>query len=224
MNQISTANTWIIIPGINEEKYIATVLKKVLKQTKNIIVVDDGSTDTMPELARKYTPHVLIHSVNLGKGAALKTGCEYAFNKLGAQAVIIMDADDQHDPEELPLFFKALTTSDIVFGVRSFDTKMPLARIIGNRLASVAIYFLFGEYIPDIPSGYKAFTKKAYKKIVWDSTDYSVEMEIAAKTAKFKIKFMTIPIETIYHDFERGMTILDTIRMITKIFSWRFSL
>lgn len=224
MSKITKANTWVVIPGLNEEKYIATVLKKVLQQTKNIIVVDDGSTDAMPRLAKKYTPHVLSHSVNLGKGAALKTGCEYAFSKLGANAVIFMDSDDQHDPEELPQFFKALAISDVVFGVRSFDTKMPLFRIMMNRLASVVIYFLFGKYIPDIPSGFKAFTKKAYQKLIWDSTDYSVEMEIAAKTAKYKIGFTIIPIKTIYHDFERGMTILDTIRMITKILGWRFSL
>jgi glycosyltransferase involved in cell wall biosynthesis len=222
--KISKKNIWIIIPGLNEEKYIATVLKKVGKQTNNIIIVDDGSSDSMPKIAKKYTDHVLSHSVNLGKGAALKTGCEYAFKKLKAEAVIFMDSDDQHDPEELPSFIKALTVSDVVFGVRSFDENMPLIRIMMNRLASLVIYFLFGRYIPDIPSGYKAFTKKAYKKLSWNSTDYAVEMEIAARTAKYKLAYTKITIKTIYHDFDRGMTILDTVRMITKILSWRISL
>ena len=222
--KISKNNVWVIIPGINEEKYIATVLKKVLKQTKNIIVVNDGSTDSMAKIAKKYTEHILTHSINLGKGAALKTGCEYAFKKLGAEAVIFMDSDDQHDPEELPLFMKALESADVVFGVRSFNEKMPLFRIILNRLASFVIFFLFSEYIPDIPSGYKAMTKTAYKKLAWNSTDYAVEMEIAARTAKYKIKFLAIPIKTIYHDFDRGMTIIDTVRMITKVIGWRISL
>lgn len=217
-------NVWIIVPGLNEEKYISTVLKKVLKQSKNIIVVDDGSQDKMAIIAQKLTPHVLCHSINLGKGAALKTGCEYAFKTLKADAVIFMDSDDQHDPEELSLFYKALESSDVVFGVRAFDDKMPLVRIMMNRLASAVIYFLFGEYIPDIPSGYKAISKHAYKKLAWNSQDYAVEMEIAARTAKYKMPFSTIPIKTIYHDLERGMTILDTVRMITKILSWRISL
>lgn len=217
-------NIWIIIPGLNEEKYIETVLKKVSKQTKNIIVVDDGSTDKMPVISKKYTSHVLSHSINLGKGAALKTGCEYAFKTLKADAVVFLDSDDQHDPTELPTFFTALKTNDVVFGVRSFDEKMPLIRIMLNRLASLVIYFLFGAYVPDIPSGYKAMTQKAYKKLAWDSTDYSVEMEIAARTAKYKLPFKAIPIKTIYHDLERGMTIIDTLRMITKILSWRVSL
>jgi len=217
-------NIWVIVPGINEEKYIATVLKKVLKQTKNIIVVDDGSIDSMRKIAKKYTEHVLTHSVNLGKGAALKTGCEYAFKKMRAEAVIFLDSDDQHDPEELPLFFKALESADAVFGVRSFNEKMPLFKIILNRVASFIILLMFGKYIPDIPSGYKAMTKAAYKKLAWISADYAVEMEIAAKTAKYKVNYATIPIKTIYHDFDRGMTIIDTVRMITKVIAWRISL
>jgi len=221
---ISKNNIWVIIPGINEEKYIAAVLKKVLKQTENIIVVDDGSTDSMREIAKKYTEHVLSHSVNLGKGAALKTGCEYAFKKLGAEAVIFIDSDDQHDPEEIPLFVKTLETADAVFGVRSFNEKMPLFRIILNRLASLIILLMFGKYIPDIPCGYKAMSKSAYKKLAWNSADYAVEMEIAARTAKYKVNYLTIPIKTIYHNFDRGMTIIDTVRMITKVVGWRISL
>lgn len=221
---IKKKDIWVIIPGMNEEKYVGTVLKKVKKQTNNIIFVDDGSRDKTAKIAKKYTSHVLSHSINLGKGAALKTGCEYAFKVLKAEAVVFMDSDDQHDPEELPLFFKELQNNSVVFGVRAFDDKMPLIRIIGNRIASVLIYFLFGSYVPDIPSGFKALTANAYKELAWNSSDYAVEMEIAARTAKYKKKYATIEIKTIYHDLERGMTILDTLRMITKILSWRISL
>lgn len=222
--KVSKEDIWVVIPGMNEEKYVATVLKKVSKQTRNIIFIDDGSVDKTAKIAQKYTDHILSHAINLGKGAALKTGCEYAFKKIHAKAVIFMDSDDQHDPEELPLFFKALQEYHVVFGVRSFDDHMPLVRIIGNRLASVTIYFLFGSYIPDIPSGYKALTNTAYKDLEWSSSDYSVEMEIAARTAKKRIKYTVVQIKTIYHDLIRGMTILDTLRMIGKIISWRVSL
>jgi glycosyltransferase involved in cell wall biosynthesis len=223
-NSALKKDIWIVIPGMNEEKYIATVLKKVKLQTNNIIFVDDGSKDNTLNIAKKYTKHALSHSINLGKGAALKTGCEYAFKKLNAQAVIFMDSDDQHDPTELPLFFKELQTNSVVFGVRAFDDKMPLYKIMGNRVASVLIYFMFGSYIPDIPSGFKALSKSAYKELAWNSSGYAVEMEIAARTAKYKKKYSVIQIKTIYHDFERGMTILDTLRMIGKILSWRISL
>ena len=77
---------------------------------------------------------------------------------------------------------------------------------------------------PDIPCGYKAMSKSAYKKLAWNSADYAVEMEIAARTAKYKVNYLTIPIKTIYHNFDRGMTIIDTVRMITKVVGWRISL
>lgn len=220
-----TDNIWIIIPGYNEEKYIATVLKKVTKISNKIVFIDDGSLDKTSQIAKNHTEHVLKHIVNLGKGAALKTGCEYAFNRLHADAVIFMDSDDQHDPEEIIAFTNELKSgNDVVFGVRSFDTNMPLYKIALNRLASFYIYALFGTYVPDIPSGYKAISKKAYKKISWNSNDYAVEVEIATKVAKYKIPFSTLNIKTIYHDYDRGMTIIDVIKMLTKIVSWRLTL
>jgi len=216
------SSTWIVIPAYNEEKYIDCVLKKVAKFSKNIVVVDDGSADNTAVIAQKYCSHVLVHKVNLGKGAALKTGCEYAFQKLGAKAVILMDSDDQHDPAKLPEFFQHLKDgSRVVLGERAMNFQMPLIKIIGNRFSSILVLVLFGVYIPDIPSGYKAFTKKAYQKIKWHSSGYEAEVEIAARIAKNKLAFTTITIPTIYHDTDKGMTLLDTFEMIIKVISWR---
>ncbi len=120
MKNSRVKNIWVVIPGYNEATYIGRVLKKAKKITPNLIFVDDGSTDRSAAIARKYTPHVLKHKINLGKGAALRTGCDYAFGKLKAVAIVIMDADDQHDPSELPLFFVKFNQGfDVVFGVRS---------------------------------------------------------------------------------------------------------
>lgn len=185
-------------------------------------MVDDGSDDTTLKIAQRYTKNVLYHQVNLGKGAALKTGCLYAFEHLGAEAVIFFDADNQHNPELLPEFSEKLQKFDAVFGVRSFDNKMPLTRIFLNRLASVFVLFFFGQYIPDIPCGFKGLTKKSYKKIAWKAKDYAVEMEIAARTAQYKLSFDTISIPTIYHDLDRGMSFLDTFTIVTQLISWRF--
>lgn len=222
MSSTARSNSWVVIPGINEEKYIGAVLSKVRKITQNIVVVDDGSTDDFARIAKRYTPHVISHAVNLGKGAALRTGCEYAFKTLDASAVIFMDSDDQHDPQDLVRFFEALDQKhQVIFGVRAFDQNMPLIRIITNRFASLLIKLLFGRYIPDIPSGYKALTKRAYQKLCWESTDYSVEIEIAVKVAKNRLNFVCVPVKTIYHDLDRGMTFLDTLTMFGKLIVWR---
>ncbi len=217
------SGVWVIIPGHNEEKYIQTVLKKTLLVTSNIILVDDGSQDKTAVLAKKIIPHVLVHEVNLGKGAAMKTGCEYAFRECQAKAVIFMDADDQHNPEEIHSFIKELKQgSAVVFGIRTFSEKdMPLQRFLGNKVASALVSVLFHRYIPDIPSGFKALTKEAYSKVKWKSQGYEVEMEIAVNVAKSKLPYTTVEIETIYHDVEKGMNVLDALQVLFQLLKWR---
>lgn len=213
---------WVVIPGFNEVKYLRPVLQKLTAVTTNVVFVDDGSSDDTAKLAEQYITHTLRHRVNLGKGAALKTGCEYAFTKLGAEAVIFMDSDGQHDPAELELFQKELRDgAQVVFGERNMGSEMPLMRIAGNRFASFLVYILFGAYIPDIPSGFKALTKRAYKKINWSSAGYEVELEIATKVARYKLPFVAVKIATIYHDMERGMSPVEAVLMVWKVIAWR---
>ncbi len=221
---ITTKNIWVILPAYNEAKYILSVLERLKTVTESILVVDDGSQDETFSLAKKYTPYVLQHSVNLGKGAALKTGCDYAFRVRDAAAVIVMDADNQHDPQEISAFVSELQKgSDVVLGVRSFSN-MPILRTLGNRSASLIMQIFFGLYIPDILSGYKAFTARAYEKIAWQSNGYTVELEIAARMAKNHLPFSRICIRTIYHDMTRGMTVLDLMNVVGHFINWRFFL
>lgn len=214
----------IIVPAYNEAAFIADVLRQLNAKKIPYVVIDDGSTDTTYKIAQKHASHVLRHRVNLGKGAALRTGCEYAFSHLRADAVIFMDSDAQHDIDELDSFIREIRAgAPLVLGVRSFDTRMPLIRIVGNRLASVLVYLFFGSYVPDIPSGYKAMTKKTYRKLALTSRDYDIELEIAVKTARYRIPFATVSIETIYHaNMNRGFQILDTIKMLFRLILWRF--
>jgi glycosyltransferase involved in cell wall biosynthesis len=214
----------VIIPAFNESAYIAKVLQAVKKTGFRFLVVDDGSSDDTAKISKRFCDHVLVHRVNLGKGAALKTGCEYAFDTLRAQAVIFMDSDAQHNPAELNLFFEKLKAgAQVVFGVRSFDATMPWIKITSNRLASVTVRWLYGTYIPDIPSGYKALTKWAYSRVKWNSRDYRVELEIAVNVAKRRIPFTTVPVQTIYLDFNRGFHLLDALQMGFDLISWRFT-
>lgn len=225
IKDLRSNNIYIVIPGYNEEKYISIVLKKAKKFSKNIIFVDDGSGDNTVELAKKEIKHVLVHKVNLGKGSALKTGCDFAFNYLNADAVVVMDADDQHDPQELPEFIDALENgAEVVLGTRAVDEHMPAVRRHGNKFLSSLVKLLFGVYIPDILSGYKGFTKNAYRSLSWNCQQYGVEAELAIRIAKFKLPFKIVRIKTIYHDFDRGMTMLDSLEIIVQIISWRLFL
>jgi glycosyltransferase involved in cell wall biosynthesis len=219
----------VVIPAFNEEKYICTVLRAVLPYHLPVVVVDDGSADHTAQMARRELTAsagaVLVHESNLGKGAALRTGCDYAFQTLGADAVIFLDADNQHDPVEIARFIKALEKgAQLVFGVRQMGSDMPLMRFLGNKIASVWLNILFYGYVADIPSGYKAMTRSAYEKVRWSATGYEVEMEIAARTLKNRIPYESIEIRTIYHDKDKGMTLLDGLAIAGKLLQWRLRL
>ncbi len=214
---------FIIIPAYNEAERIGEVIDGVKRFAKNILVVDDGSKDRTSEVAEKAGVKVLRHRLNLGKGAAMKTGVEAAID-LGAEAIILLDADGQHDPKHLPEFLKQLEQgSEIVFGSRNLSYGVPLIRYLGNKFGSVLISLIFGIYQSDLLCGYIAFTKKAYQKIRWDSSRYGVETEIVARTGKNKLKYTEIPIETIYKDKYKGVTIFDAMSVLFNIPRWLIS-
>ncbi|MFA5770979.1 MAG: glycosyltransferase family 2 protein, partial [Patescibacteria group bacterium] len=159
-----------MIPVHNEEGRVIDVLKDLSKTKFPVVIVNDGSLDNSSKELEKYTVHrsqftVLSHTINLGKGAALNTGCEYAFSH-GADAVIMMDSDGQHLVSDLPMFVKKLETEkfDVVLGSRNLNMGVPLVRYLGNKMASVIVSTLYGIYVSDLISGFRAITKKAYKK------------------------------------------------------------
>lgn len=214
----------VIVPACNEAKYIGRFLDKLLQVTKDVVVVDDGSRDKTREITLEKGVLCLTHMVNLGKGAALKTGCEYAFGKLKSDAVIIMDGDDQHEVDDLKLFERELKKgAEVVLGFRKMDAKMPLFRILGNKGVSILINILFGRYIADIPSGFKGMTKKAYKTLKWQSSGYEVETELAVRIAKTKIEYTEVPISTVYHDKDYGFNMLDAAKILLKLPYWIWS-
>ena len=124
-------SVYVIIPAHNEAKNIAVVLRKTKKYSKNIIVVDDGRKDNTLETAEKEKVIVLRHIVNLGKGSALKTGCDFAIQQ-GATHLIVMDADTQHKPEDIPRFLEELKDHDAVLSYRKMRTSMPPILKFGN--------------------------------------------------------------------------------------------
>jgi UDP-N-acetylglucosamine---dolichyl-phosphate N-acetylglucosaminyltransferase len=211
---------WIIIPAYNEEKLISNVIKETKKYCKNIVVVDDGSTDNTYENAKKNGVIILKHVINLGKGGAVKTGCEYVIKKK-ADIIILMDSDGQHDPNEIHNFLKALESVDIVFGYRKFNKKMPFILKLGNKCINNVTKLFYNINLKDTQCGYRAFTSKVYKKIRWKSNDYSMESEMIANVGKSKIKFGEIPIKTIYSDKYKGTTIFDGIKIILNMIFWR---
>lgn len=218
----------VIIPAYNECRNIEFVLKKTLNYTNNIIVIDDGSSDNTFDVVKKVKAEnpnknitALKHKINLGKGATMITGCEAA-KRLNAEIIICMDADNQHNPEDILKFINKINAgNDIVFGSRIIGKSMPLARFIGNKFLSAIICKFFKILIHDTQSGYRAFTTKTYDKIKWESSDYAVETEMIVKTAKNKLKYCEIEIETVYLDSYKGVTPITGLLILFKILKWK---
>lgn len=213
--------TFIIIPAHNEERHIGEVVKKA-KAFGSVIVVDDGSNDATAAAAKAQGAEVISHIINLGKGAALKTGCDRAV-KDGASQLVVLDADSQHDPEEIPIFLAALRDAGMVFGYRAFSKEMPFILRLGNWAISKMTRILFGVKINDTQSGYRAFTSDTYQKIRWASSSYSMESEMIANMAKHNLKYSQVPIKTIYADRYKGTTIIDGIKIVMNLLWWKLA-
>lgn len=216
-------NIFVVIPAFNEVRRIDNVLENIKNTNLPAILVDDGSFDKTFELAKKYPVTVLRHKVNLGKGAALKTGCEAAI-LLGAEAVILMDSDGQHKASDLSKFVEKIDSGsyDVVFGSRNLNFGIPLVRFLGNKAASILISLLFGIYVSDPICGFRAVTKKAFEKINWKSTGYDVETEMVIKASQLKLRYCEVGVETVYYDKFKGVTILDAMGILLNVIRWRF--
>lgn len=213
-------NIWAVIPAYNEEGSIISIVKKTKKYVNNVAVVDDGSKDKTKVSAEKAGAIVLRHIVNLGKGAALKTGCDLAVKK-GAKFIIALDADAQHDPDDIPRFVEKLKKYDVVFSYRKASSKMPLVLRFGNFFISIVANVLHGINLTDTQCGFRAFSKSAYKKIRWNASDYSMESEMISRAGKQRLKYVQIPIETIYSDRYKGTTIIDGIKIVLNMLWWK---
>ncbi|MBN1275008.1 glycosyltransferase family 2 protein [Candidatus Woesearchaeota archaeon] len=210
----------VVIPAKDEEAHIAGVVQRTIKQGFTPVVVDDGSDDRTEELAEKAGAITLRHVVNLGKGAGAKTGCDWAV-KQGAEAVVLMDADGQHRPEDIKRLLAALRGVDIVFGYRKRDKRMPSLMRFGNWLLNAASEAVNGIALKDTQSGFRAMTASTYKKVRWQSNDYGMESEMIAKAAKKRLKYRQIPIDTIYHDKFKGTTVFDGVKITIRLLKWK---
>jgi len=220
LERISRNKIFAVMPAVNESKNVSKLIRQIKKYVDKVIVVDDGSIDRTSQLAKKAGAIVLRHDINLGKGAALKTGCDYAIRQ-NANIILNLDADGQHSPEEIPKFLKALKNTDLVHGTRQFNTSMPFIKRAWNFGISKIFSLLYGTEVHDQQCGFRAFKADAYKNIRWKSTDYLVETEILINLLKAHLKLKEVPIETIYKREHGGVNPTYGFKHLLAMFLWR---
>lgn len=197
---------FIIIPAHNEETVIASVIKEVQNAGyPNIIVMDDGSKDNTANQAEKTGVTVLTHMINRGKGAAVKTGIEAA-KLLKADIIVTLDGDGQHNPKDIHRMIRKLHQGyDIVLGSRLKNpTGMPKYKIIANILGNIFVYLLYGLWVTDSQSGFRAYSKNAFSTINTKTDRYEYDSEVIFEIKRNKLKFIEIPIEVRYTEYSMG--------------------
>ncbi|HAP34644.1 MAG TPA: glycosyltransferase family 2 protein [Bacteroidetes bacterium] len=219
-------NVAVIIPAYNAADSLPVLLertKAVLSQ-ENIFIVNDGSRDATKEIAEKYNVNVISHAANFGKGAALQTGFDSVLKK-SFDAVITMDADLQHCPEDIPRFIEmyARTKCDVIIGSRLHNKQgMPIHRILSNTITTGLVRMRTGAAIADSQSGFRFIARKVIEQIRLESTGFEAETEFLIKAAACGATFGSIPIETIYAGEKSNMTHLQTTVNFIKVLFRRF--
>lgn len=215
---------WVLIPAYNEEKMIGEVIRRLNEKKVRVLVVDDGSTDRTAAVAAAHGAVVLANEVNLGKGRSLKRGIEYLMGQDGVEAVITMDGDGQHNPEEIDRFVAAMREgNNFVVGNRMFHPQgMPLIRVLTNRSMSLVISFLCRQHIPDTQCGFRLLRKNVLEDIFIVSKKFEVESELLLKAAQNGIPIASVPISSIYS--RAGVSNIrpfkDTLRFIIFLARW----
>ncbi len=194
----------VVIPAFNEVRFIGSVVLKTLEHSDEVIVVDDGSRDGTPEIAELAGARVIRHQKNLGKGVALNTGFDLVRREYHPLAIVTLDADWQHSPEDLPAVAGPILSgqADLVIGSRYLQktSDVPLQRIVGHWGFNMLVNTVSGTSITDSQSGYRAFSPRALECMAFSSSNFSVEFEMQFWAADYDLRVTEVPITICYQD------------------------
>lgn len=217
---LDTMKICVVIPVYNESKLIGSIIKQIKQLILDVLVVDDGSSDGTPEIAGESGAVVIKNEKNIGKGASLSKGFDYALEH-NFDAVITIDGDGQHSPSDIANFIRLAESpgSDIIIGNRMCDTgNMPLLRFFTNKFISWFISVITRQDIPDTQCGFRLIKKKVLEQTSTQTNKYEAESEILIKAARNGFKIKSVSIHTIYQgEISRINPFVDTYRFIRFI-------
>jgi len=212
----------IVIPTYNEVATIGDIVRHIRRQGREVVVIDDGSTDNTAQISRDCGAVVLRNKKNQGKGYSLIRGLRYALEK-NFDAVITMDGDGQHCPEDIFYFIQSAQSSKagMIIGNRMHNPRrMPIIRVLTNKFMSWLISKISKQKIPDTQCGFRLIKKELLQKLKFTTWRFETESEILLQASYLRYKIESIPIKSIYQkEKSRINPFLDTIRFFN--FIWR---
>lgn len=201
-------DTLVIVPMYNEATVISRVLEGLHTRFSNVLVVDDGSSDGSGDLARAAGAAVVRHSTNLGQGASLRTGIEYALSHTSADYLVTFDADGQHRIEDTETMVAALRlgTADIVLGSRFLKGSggMPRGRVALLKAGTLFTRLTTGLRVTDTHNGLRAFTRAAGAQLTLRQPGMAHGSEVFQCVARGHLRYCEHPVTVIYSDYARG--------------------
>jgi glycosyltransferase involved in cell wall biosynthesis len=212
----------VVMPAYNESAIIGSVISRIPARIDSMkvipIVVDDGSQDATFEVARRHGAHVVRHLTNLGVGAATVTGLRAA-QELGADVVVTMDSDGQHDPGEIDLLVHCLFEGrfDVVIGSRILNPRgMPVSRFLANLLLNALTWIVYRKIVSDSQSGFKVFSRDALDKLELNSPGYEVCSEIIGEIYRKNLRYKSMPVKALYTEYSqaKGQHFLNGVNLI----------
>lgn len=212
---------WVIIPAFNESTVIHDVITDARRVFDNVVCVDDGSTDGTGQIARRAGAHLVRHPINLGQGAAIQTGVEYARKQPGAQAFATFDADGQHRVADLAAMVERLAAGDvdIVIGTRfagGGGTPPPLLKRIVLRTAAFLSRRGRRLGLTDSNNGLRVFNKRVADALNITLSGMSHSNEIVALIAENNWRVAEQPVEVLYTEYSKakGQPLLNGVNII----------
>jgi len=188
------------IPAFNEENSIAKVVIRAADHANEVLVVDDGSRDDTAIIAKRLGASVLRHEKNLGKGAALRDCFEYA-KRSGADVLVTIDGDGQHDPTSIPALVEGLTTRgvDVAIGGRiAKPAEMSRLRWLGVKTLDHASGVRIGDKLVDSQSGFRAYSRRAIESLTPAEFGLSVDSELIKKANSAGLSIDVVPVTIRY--------------------------
>ena len=228
MKPIDKSKIFVVIAAYNEEQVIAKNIENVLKQVEQVVVVDDCSADATLEKAYSAGAHVLRHPINLGQGAALQTGIEYAIEQ-GAEYVVTFDADGQHNADEILPMVWALqqSHSQIALGSRFLGqaTNLPWHRKWILKLAIIFTRVTSGANFTDVHNGFRAMTREFCMRFVFRQNRMAHASEILNYIAEHKISHIEFPVTVAYTEYslQKGQRSSNALRVLMELFMGHIS-